>query len=166
MLNIKDINCLVFQVNEKGGSGMEREELERYVEKLQQIFLLTMRRISKQTTDCEPKLTGPQFYILQLLRKKGRCTVSSLAEEMTVKPSAITAMIDRLLKQGYVLRDRDEKDRRVVFIQISEEGKVVLDETHEKRKQVLMKYLSYLDQEELDSLVSIFTKLSRIDSKE
>lgn len=145
---------------------MEREELERYVEKLQQIFLLTMRRISKQTTDCEPKLTGPQFYILQLLRKKGRCTVSSLAEEMTVKPSAITAMIDRLLKQGYVLRDRDEKDRRVVFIQISEEGKVVLDETHEKRKQVLMKYLSYLDQEELDSLVSIFTKLSRIDSKE
>lgn len=150
----------------KGGNRMEKEELEQYIEKLQQIFLLTMRRISKQTTDCEPKLTGPQFYILQLLRKKGRSTVSSLAEEMTVKPSAITAMIDRLLKQEYVLRDRDEQDRRVVFIQISEAGNQILEETLGKRKQVLAKYLSHLDREELDSLLSIFRKLSRIDSKE
>jgi MarR family transcriptional regulator, organic hydroperoxide resistance regulator len=144
---------------------MDKEELEQYIEKLQQIFLLTMRRISKQTTDSEPKLTGPQFYILQLLHKKGRSTVSSLAEEMTVKPSAITAMIDRLLKQGYVLRDRDEQDRRVVFIQISEEGSKILEETLEKRKRVLVKYMSHLDRNELDSLVSIFSKLSRIDSK-
>ncbi len=145
---------------------MKEAELEEYTERLQQIFLLTMRRISKQTTDCEPKLTGPQFYILQLLRNEGRSTVSSLAEDMSVKPSAITAMIDRLLKQEYVSRERDEQDRRVVFIQIAEEGKKVLEETLQKRKSILVKYLSHLEREEIESLISIYEKLSRLDIKE
>jgi DNA-binding MarR family transcriptional regulator len=145
---------------------MKQEELEEYIERLQQIFLHTMRRISKQTTDCVPQLTGPQFYILQLLQKEGRITVSSLAEEMSVKPSAITAMIDRLLKQEYVIRERDEQDRRVVFIQIAEEGKKILEETLQKRKRILMKYLSHLEQEEIESLISIYEKLSRLDIKE
>jgi DNA-binding MarR family transcriptional regulator len=145
---------------------MEQEELEQYIDRLQQIFLHTMRKISKKTTDCEPKLTGPQFFILQLLHNEGRSTVSSLAEEMAVKPSAITAMIDRLLKQGYVLRDRDEQDRRVVFVQISEAGRGILEETLQKRKKILAQYLSHLEREELESLISIYEKISRLDIKE
>jgi DNA-binding MarR family transcriptional regulator len=145
---------------------MEQKELEEYIERLQEIFLLTMRRISKKTTDCEPKLTGPQFYILQLLYNGGKSTVSGLAEEMSVKPSAITAMIDRLLKQGYVTRERDELDRRVVFIQISDAGRQILEEVHQKRKKVLTKYLSHLDRDELQSLLSIYEKISRVDIKE
>ena len=145
---------------------MEQNELEQYIEQLQEIFLLTIRRITKKTTECEPKLTGPQFYILKLLHTGGKSTVSGLAEEMAVKPSAITAMIDRLLKQEYVSRERDENDRRVVFIQITDTGNRILEETLQKRKKILVKYLSHLNREELESLLSIYEKISRVDIKE
>ncbi len=150
----------------KGGIIMQNVDLEKYMERLQRVFMITMRRMGKEMLECEPKLTGPQFYILQFLDRKGKCTVSELAEEMSVKPSAITAMIDRLYKQDFVFRDRDERDRRVVFIQISEVGKKVMLEFSAKRKQIVKKYLSRLNQEEIESFVSIYEKLSQVDVKE
>jgi DNA-binding MarR family transcriptional regulator len=144
---------------------MKNEDLEKYVEHLQDVFMATIRRMGKEMMESEPKVTGPQFFILQFLHKKGKSTVSGLAEEMSVKPSAITAMIDRLHKQGFVLRDRDEHDRRVVFIQISDVGQLAMEETVEKRKKILLKYLAHLEPEEVKSLIAIYEKLARIDIK-
>lgn len=145
---------------------MENEDLDKYLERLYNVFALTMRRLGKEMLECEPKVTGPQFFILQFLAKHEKSTVSTLAEEMSVKPSAITAMIDRLYKQKYVTRDRDEHDRRVVFVQISDLGKQAMQEFATKRKYILKKYLSHLEPKELESLVSIYEKISNIDFKE
>jgi DNA-binding MarR family transcriptional regulator len=143
---------------------MEQVELEQYIDQLQQVFLLAVRKMGKDITVGSDEVTQAQFYILQLLKNEGRCTVTQLAERLTVKPSAITAMIDRLIKLSYVTRERDEKDRRVVFIQLSDAGKQILQEASEKRKKILCKYFAHLEREELESLVAIFTKLSQVDT--
>lgn len=41
---------------------------------------------------------------------------SQLAEETGLSTGAITGVIDRLEKGGYVRRKRDQNDRRLVFI--------------------------------------------------
>ena len=43
-------------------------------------------------------------------------TASQLAEETGLSTGAITGIIDRLGKGGYVRRKRDQNDRRLVFI--------------------------------------------------
>ncbi|WP_035102303.1 MarR family transcriptional regulator, partial [Aneurinibacillus terranovensis] len=87
--------------------------LEPYIERLQTAFRITMRKLGPELSEhMNIGLTGPQFFILQLLSKRRKCMVTELAEEMGVKPSAITAMIDRLDKNGLVVRQRDEIDRR------------------------------------------------------
>jgi DNA-binding MarR family transcriptional regulator len=43
-------------------------------------------------------------------------TASQLAEETGLSTGAITGVVDRLEKAGYVKRKRDQNDRRVVFI--------------------------------------------------
>ncbi len=80
-------------------------------------------------------------------------------------PSAITAMIDRLEQNNYAERQRDEKDRRVVFIRISKEGRKVLKQAGEKRKEILIHYLQQLEEDEITALIAINEKLAHIISK-
>lgn len=51
-----------------------------------------------------------------IIRTKTPMTASQLAEETSLSTGAITGVIDRLEKAGYVRRKRDPKDRRLIFI--------------------------------------------------
>ena len=52
------------------------------------------------------------------LHLEGRATAGRLAEVMGLTTGAITGVIDRLENAGYVRRERDEFDRRKVFVAI------------------------------------------------
>ena len=51
-----------------------------------------------------------------IIRTKTPMTASQLAEETSLSTGAITGVIDRLEKAGYVRRKRDPNDRRLIFI--------------------------------------------------
>ena len=51
-----------------------------------------------------------------IIRSGTPMTASQLAEETGLSTGAITGVVDRLEKAGYVRRKRDQDDRRVVFI--------------------------------------------------
>ncbi|MFC9440116.1 MarR family winged helix-turn-helix transcriptional regulator [Nocardia sp. NPDC057030] len=53
---------------------------------------------------------------LNMLRIGGPATAGELAATAGLTTGAITRMIDRLLKAGYVRREHDERDRRRVII--------------------------------------------------
>lgn len=138
------------------------EDMEDSLERLQIAFRSTMKAIGPQLAEPSSGLTGPQFFILDQLKQKDHCTAGELAESMGVKPSAITAMIDRLHKHEYVIRERDEHDRRIVYLRLSEEGSQTLKKVKRQRQDIVMHYLSHLTAEELESFVSIFEKLARV----
>jgi MarR family transcriptional regulator, organic hydroperoxide resistance regulator len=142
---------------------LEHVELEKYISRLQQSFYSTMKKLGPALSDhLEEGLTSEQFFILKLLNNKSRFTASELAEEFGVKPSAITAMVDRMLKNDFVTRERDEKDRRVVYIRISEKGKIVFSKSENKRNQIMERYMSQLDPIDLENLVIGIEKLAAI----
>lgn len=139
------------------------DSFDTLAERLMTAFHVTSRKIQHEFAEKNTlPLTTPQLILLHLLFKKERWMVTELAEKMTVKPSAITAMIDRLEQNNYAERERDAKDRRVVFVRISSEGKKVLKKAGEKRKEILIHYLRQLDEDELTSLVTISEKLAHI----
>ncbi|PYI53751.1 MarR family winged helix-turn-helix transcriptional regulator [Paenibacillus flagellatus] len=104
-------------------------------------------------------LTGPQFYMLYMIREKGPSKVTALADQMEVKPSAITVMIDRLVAQGFVAREHDAKDRRVVLVQLTSQGQEVLKQLEQKRKEIVGRYFDRLEPEEVDELIRILEKM-------
>lgn len=53
---------------------------------------------------------------LNMLRLGGPATAGELATRTGLTTGAVTRMIDRLLKAGYVRREHDDKDRRRVVI--------------------------------------------------
>jgi DNA-binding MarR family transcriptional regulator len=68
-------------------------------------------------------LTGPKFNVLMLLASSGgRLALCGIAERLLKSPPNVTALIDRLERDGMVLRVRSEKDRRMVLAEITELG--------------------------------------------
>ena len=53
-----------------------------------------------------------------IIRTRTPMTASQLAEETGLSTGAITGVVDRLEKAGYVRRKRDQNDRRLVFIKV------------------------------------------------
>ena len=135
------------------------------VERLEHAFSLAVRKLAADLAKEEIGLTKPQFFILNLLSKRGKCTVSELADEMFVKPSAITTMIDRLYKSGFVLRHRDEEDRRVVYVQLSEKGEAMLQHARAERRKIIERYLRQLRLDELEQFVHIIEKIVATNEK-
>ena len=52
-------------------------------------------------------------------------TASQVAEMVHLTPSAMTSVIDKLVKKGYVERHRDDNDRRVVHLALTHNGRTV-----------------------------------------
>lgn len=55
-------------------------------------------------------------------------TAGALAEELALTSGAVTSVVDRLERAGYVVRVRDHGDRRKVLLQYSPAGRSLADE--------------------------------------
>jgi DNA-binding MarR family transcriptional regulator len=143
--------------------GAYVKELSTYIDRLEVAFSSIMRQLGPELAKAkEPALTVQQFFILNLLSQKESWMVTELAERLVVKPSAVTAMIDRLHQNGLAERIRDESDRRVVFVRLTDLGRIRLQEAKAARRRVISKYLSQFTKEELETLVHLYEKMRLI----
>ena len=68
-----------------------------------------------------------QAGILFTLRSEGGLSQRELAKRMGVTPPSMTVALKKLEKQGYIVREQDEKDQRITRIQISKQGQECLE---------------------------------------
>lgn len=84
-------------------------------------------------------------------------TMTETAQILDITVGTLTVAVDRLVKKGYVERCRDEKDRRVVRISLTREGKLAA-RMHGKFHKVLAKHiLEPYDEQEQDMLLGLVT---------
>lgn len=74
-------------------------------------------------------LTFPQTLVLTLLDSDGPMPISALARATGSANSTISGIVDRLEHSGLVRRVRSEQDRRVIFVEVTEQY-------HENREQL------------------------------
>lgn len=67
-------------------------------------------------------ITAPQLVCLLAIVEKKTLTVANLAKEIHLSPSTVVGILDRLEERGLVMRNRDNKDRRVVKVTATEHG--------------------------------------------
>ncbi|KGG80794.1 MarR family winged helix-turn-helix transcriptional regulator [Caloranaerobacter azorensis] len=130
------------------------EAIEKYLRKVDSIIKKKGREILK-----EYNITGPQFNALQYLIKEGDLTIGEISEKLALAYSTITDLVDRMEKNGLVVRVRDDKDRRVVRIKVLDKGFEILQKVLNRRIDYLEKMLSSFTEEEKSSLVKNLEKL-------
>lgn len=82
-------------------------------------------------------------------------TMTETAQILGITVGTLTVSVDRLVKKGYVLRRRDEEDRRVVRISLTRDGKLAA-RMHGKFHKVLAKHiLEPYNEQEQELLLSL-----------
>lgn len=142
---------------------MNRDRFEALLRRYEEVYFLSYRIARTMMSDrIQPELTHEQFYLLRSIQQHERIIPSELAELSFVNRSAITAMIDRLVKKGYVRRTRDDTDRRVVFLEITERGKEVFAEVEKSLRNFVEEVFKSIPVKETESFIDTYEKVANI----
>lgn len=60
---------------------------------------------------------------LDIIFLNGSSTPSAISERLGIAKSAVTVRVNSLEKKGYIIREKDEKDRRSVVLTLAEKGR-------------------------------------------
>ena len=125
------------------------------------IYLYTeSRRITKELAR-RADLTGPQLTVLKLLEQIGDMSLSDLSGRIRAQNSTVTGIIDRMERDGLVLRERSKEDRRVVFIRLTSKGRKVATDTEVEPMEIFREALATLSASEMKDLMRILGKVAR-----
>lgn len=147
-------------------------------EKIQQIGAL-LREVSTQAikrsnlVSAILGINSTDLEALEVLMRLGKATAGVLAAETGITGGAVTKMVDRLEKAGFILRETDPNDRRKVYITLhvsNLESKVLplyqslvgavnalLDEYSPQEQQLIISFLSrsiQINREDMEKLAA------------
>jgi DNA-binding MarR family transcriptional regulator len=105
------------------------------------------------------KLSRQEGFAVNALGRSGPATMGTLAEKLSSSMSALTAIVDRLVAQGIVSRERSEEDRRIVRIGLTPKGISLYEEHLKTQLDLSRKMLSRLSTQEQDALLDILRKI-------
>lgn len=108
----------------------------------------------------EAELTTSQLRILFMLHAEPGSPLGHLAAQLRVSPPTASGLVDRLVRQGYVRREEDAQDRRVVRHRLTERGEGVAGEIAREGTDLLEAIFGRLSEGELATLIQGLTLLS------
>ena len=131
-------------------------------------IMQSLRRIFKAIQDYSHEvsekfgITGPQLWALKTISQNESLSLSDLGKRMYLHPSTITGVIDRLEKKRYVTRIRDQVDRRVIYVQLTAEGKRLAKRAPNPAQGKMIYGLKNLKRRELNLIYDSVGKLVKI----
>ncbi len=96
----------------------------------------------------------PQLYILTLIQERGPRTVSEIAALLSISVPSASSILDRMEEHGLVTRVRDEEDRRVVRVTITDAGRQAFTQVGGLHRDRIMRLLEVLSDDEVRDLIT------------
>ena len=103
---------------------------------------------------------------LATIDRQGEITLGDLASAERVQPSSITSMVGRLEAAGHAVRRPDAADGRVTWIQLTPQGKRLLERERARKTAFLARRLGRLDPAEVAALAAAIDVLERLVEEE
>ena len=125
------------------------------------------RCFSLLARDCDRVLahwgiTGAQFGVLSCIEAAGgSLPLSQIGDRMLVTCANITGVVDRLEREGLVVRERVQDDRRVILACITETGRQLVHEAHEALVDHVGGLLQFVEPEERRELARQLERIHR-----
>ena len=138
----------------------KKEAIAEIMHDLRKIFK-AIQQYSEQVLK-EFGVTGPQLWALRIIYNEGQLSMGELSDKMYLHMSTVSGIIDRLEKKGYVERKRDSTDRRVVKINLTKEGKRLVQKAPAAAQGRLLYGLESLSKPQVLNIRSSFEKVVRL----
>ena len=124
---------------------------------LRRVYKLSHQQIDEAFGDESISMT--QWIVLILLRQGLATTCRDLCRNMDHDRGAMTRLIDQLEERGLVIRLRDDVDRRVSNLQLTEAGEALMDDRTGVVMDVWNNLLADFEPAEIVQLLATLTKL-------
>ncbi|MEM9290354.1 MAG: MarR family transcriptional regulator [Acidobacteriota bacterium] len=106
------------------------------------------------------RLSPTQYNVLRILKgaQPDTLTCGDVGQRLVTPEPDVTRLVDRLVRRELAERSRDEQDRRVVRVRITEAGLQLLDRALEPVESYLEGVLGHMSSEELQTLIQLLEK--------
>jgi len=102
-----------------------------------------------------------QFHILRLIRR-GRNSVSELAEVRDISRPAISQTVNLLVTRGLIFRTTDIQDRRHIKLDLTADGNALMDAIFGNTRQWMVEKFALLSADEIQAFTSSMDSLKKV----
>lgn len=127
--------------------------VDLFIENIKKLFF------PEEWIELDLKFSKSELFSMLFLDKRKEITMTELVEYINTPMSTATGIVDRLVKYGYIKRERSEMDRRIVVLRLTEEGVLLI----KRLKDMIYGYLNMivedLTEEEKQFMTRIILKI-------
>lgn len=106
-------------------------------------------------------LTIGRFHVLRVIMEFQPVSMGKIHEELHMANSTVTVIVDYLHEAGLVKRRRDADDRRVVLLEITDDGNKIMKDLLKQRQDFMKQALTGME----DSAVELASLLENLLNK-
>ena len=106
-----------------------------------------------------PPVFEREFILILLSKMKSSMRQKDIAKRLLISPSTLSEMVNKLVADGYILRNPDPRDRRATLLGLTEKGQQRAAEMEAERKRMIQNRFRNLNTEEKEELIYLLEKL-------
>ncbi|MEH6914372.1 MULTISPECIES: MarR family winged helix-turn-helix transcriptional regulator [Priestia] len=143
---------------------MDQQLIDK-LEKLDQVktslFELKRKLLEDKISEQPYNLTITKFLILKFIGVSSKRMVAEISSNLKLTSGATTILLNQLEDDALVQRVRDQKDRRIVWISLTEAGETLVNYVIEQRNLFWQDMLFALTPEEQDEYLRMLEKMEK-----
>lgn len=143
---------------------MSSISLNQFADRLSEIVPVIMKEFSARQVNelYKGKITVPQFISMAFLEKQGQAKMKDLAGYMKVTTPAMTGMVERLVKVGYIHRVFDPADRRIIKVELTGKGKTLVKKVVAQRRNMILDIFGKISETDREEYLRILGNIRNI----
>lgn len=133
-----------------------KEETEAIIDNISELLSLSNRAfyyLDRDEKICYG-LTLTQCFVLQTVFENGKLSMHQLSSKMHLTTSTMTRVVSNLVKNGYLKRQSDKGDRRIVYIVLTDKGKEMALKLKNCEREYRRELLNRIPKEKLPEIAS------------
>lgn len=103
-----------------------------------------------------------EFAVMELLYNKGPQPINRIQERILIANSSTTYVLDKLQEKNYVVRERDDHDKRSMTVKLTEEGQTLIGDIFPSHASLLSSLFDELSDDELDQFRDMLKRISAV----
>ncbi|MBU3874371.1 MarR family winged helix-turn-helix transcriptional regulator [Faecalicatena sp. AGMB00832] len=112
-------------------------------------------------TDEYKDISNNDMHIIEAVGLGDDSTMSVVAKKLGITAGSLTTSVNSLVNKKYIIRERSETDRRVVYIRLTEKGRRAYRHHEDFHMQMTDAVIQNLDETEIPVLLKTLESLSK-----
>ena len=108
------------------------------------------------------KITIRNVHIIEAIynaEKQNQANISNIAKNLNITTGTLTVALNKLEKQGYIIKKQSATDKRVFYVALTNAGKKINNAHIQYHKEMIDLIISNLSTKEAANLIDLLSKL-------